>query len=139
VLHDVGRSEPTRVDEELGPLGQHAARRQGDVGAGRRVDVRPEQMRGGEVAVGGVRRQHGGEQLQAFGRVDGVLEPDDQVMGEPHEGRAAQLTAGESRRAGAGCGVGERKGHSPAASAGGRPGGAPPQKLWTTAAAVDGD
>ena len=63
------------------------------------------------MAVGRVGREHPGEQLQPLPGVDRVVEPDDEVVAQPDEGRAAELGPGEARGAGAGQGVRRRQCH----------------------------
>ncbi len=86
VVHDdVPRGEPARVDDELGTLREHPARRHGDVGADRHVDGRPEECCRSAVAVSGVRGEQAGQQCEAFSLVDGVVEAHDEVMSQPDE------------------------------------------------------
>jgi hypothetical protein len=92
------------------------------------------------VTVGSVRGQQAGQQRQAFRWVDGVVQRDDDVVGQPDEPWAAQLRAGQSRGAGGAGGVGGRQDHPPDVAVTAPRVGGPAQDrgagraLWTAAA-----
>jgi hypothetical protein len=99
---DVGRIQAPAVHHQLRALRHHTARDERHVRSSRCVDRRPELGCGGGVAEGGIGRKHAGEQQQPLVLVDGVVEVDHQIVGQPQERRSPE--AGPRQAGGAsGC------------------------------------
>lgn len=103
---DVLGLQPPTVHDGLVPLGEHPAGRQGDVVQPGWVHRCPEQAGRRAVAGGGVLRVQPGEEPQRPGPVDGVVQPDAEVVRQPHEPGATQLRPGQAGAARGGEGGG---------------------------------
>jgi hypothetical protein len=108
IHHDVVRMESATVDDELRALRQDRAGRQSDVRTKRWGHGRPEQGRRCDVAVGGVVRQNGRQELKPLPFVDRVLELSEEAMRQAdiavpsqpgsREARGSSGRRGERRR-----------------------------------------